>query len=146
MFPRWAAVTYWLITLRSNESCWCFPSLYVALHSMILLWSSLTRGKLRRDVVLSWPSSIGVFSMTSCPGWFQVKTGGCVGQEWMTEQDNAMVCSSVKSESTDKDMGSRSSATSRKTLSQSDVLMADINTSEIQRLKTYRFLKWWLCS
>lgn len=145
-FPRLAVIRYLHITLRSDLSSCCCPPLYLMLHRNNLLWSSLEGWKLRVDVVLCCPWLSCVCWISSRPRWLQVKTGGDVGQEWVTEQDTEAVLPTLILPLTDKDMGPPLSATSRKPFRESEVLMADVNVSLIRRLRTCRFLIWRLCS
>lgn len=113
--------THLRLTFRTFSALWCCPPWYCTLHCRLVLWSALVGWKVRSDVTLNWPpSSVCVFSSFS-PGWFHLKTGGAVGQEWSTEQDAA--CAPVTSSFTDKRMGSGAPAT--RTMFMGEELRAD---------------------
>lgn len=113
---RLTALAYLQMTSRSEVASCCCPPLYVTLQRKCLLLSSLVAWNLRIDTAFHWPPLSGVCWTFCNPGWFQVKTGGDVGQEWVTKHTAKVDQSSLTCPVTDKEIGSGSPAASRKSM------------------------------
>lgn len=93
-------------TLRVLELFVFCPPLNVAVHSKAWLWSVEVGWKVKVDVASHWP----LFSLfdwkLGIPERLQVKWGGLVGQEWVTEQEADTVSPTFITSFKEKDTGS----------------------------------------